>query len=182
MLHSFAKIAFSREVKLVQERYGSREKYAVYDEPAAAAVLSKREIEYIESRDSFYQATVSAAGWPYVQHRGGPRGFLKVLDHKTIGFADYRGNRQYVSVGNIMENNRIALIMVDYVERRRLKIFGHVNILDAADEPELLTQLIMPGYPSEVERAFVIHVHAFSWNCSQHITPRFINDPTSIKG
>jgi hypothetical protein len=183
MLHTFAKIAFTPVVKLVQEKYGSRDKYAGFDvEAAEPAVLGQREVEYIETRDSFYQATVSATGWPYVQHRGGPEGFLKVLDDRTIGFADYRGNRQYVSVGNLMENSRIALIMVDYAERRRLKIFGRVNLLHETDNRELLAQLSEPGYPAKVERAFIIHVQALSWNCSQHITPRFKNDQSTMKG
>jgi hypothetical protein len=174
MNRSFANIAFTPVIKALQVQQGSREAYAVFeneiDEPAG---LSIRETEFIESRDSFYQATVSETGWPYVQHRGGPEGFLKVLDYVTLGFADFSGNRQFVSVGNLMSNDRIALIMVDYANRRRLKIFGRVRLVQQADEPTLLARLSVPAYPAKVERAFIIHVEAWSWNCAQHITPRF---------
>lgn len=174
MLHSFAKIAFTDNVKALQKQHGSREKYSVFeDEIDGPTMLSIGEVEFIESRDSFYQATVSETGWPYVQHRGGPEGFLKVLDNKTIAFADFRGNRQYVSAGNIMNNERIALIMVDYANRRRLKIFGRVRLVHETDEPGLLARLSMQGYTARVERAFIINVEAWSWNCSQHITPRY---------
>jgi len=173
MLHSFAKIAFTQNVRLMQDRYESRSLFGSFDIRGNAPVIfTQRETEFIETRDSFYLATVSETGWPYVQHRGGPEGFLKVLDNKTLCFADYRGNRQYVSTGNISGNNRIALIMVDYVERRRLKIFGLANLLHDADKPEILDYLRVPGYPASVERAFIIQVEAFSWNCSKHITPR----------
>jgi hypothetical protein len=174
MNRSFANIAFTPEVKAVQEQQGSREKYARFEnEVDDTDWLSIREVEFIESRDSFYQATVSETGWPYVQHRGGLEGFLKVLDDKTIGFANFRGNRQYVSIGNLVNNDRIALIMVDYVNCRRLKIFGRVRLLQEADEPQLLARLSVPGYPAKVEHAFIIHIEAWSWNCPQHITPRF---------
>lgn len=174
MLHSFAKIAFTSSVKALQEEHGSREKYANFDDEVDEPVgLSIGEVEFIEAQDSFCQATVSETGWPYIQHRGGPQGFLKVLDNKTIGFADFRGNRQYVSVGNLMSNDRIALIMVDYANRRRLKVFGHVRLVHEADEPGLLARLSVRGYTAKVECAFIINVEAWSWNCSQHITPRF---------
>lgn len=174
MLHSFAKIAFTSNVKALQKQHGSREKHASFeDEIDNTPLLTIDEVEFIESRDSFYQATVSETGWPYVQHRGGPQGFLKVLDNETIGFADFRGNRQYVSIGNLSSNDRIALIMVDYAKRRRLKLFGRVRLVQETDEPELLARLIVPGYPAKVEHAFIIYIEAWSWNCSQHITPRF---------
>lgn len=174
MNRSFANIAFTPAVKDLQAKLGSREKFANFEvgveEPYG---LSIREIEFIESRDSFYQATVSETGWPYVQHRGGPQGFLKVLDKKTLGFADFRGNRQYLSVGNLASNDRIALIMVDYANLRRLKIFGRVHLALEADEQTLLARLCAPAYSVTVERALIIHIEAWSWNCSQHITPRF---------
>jgi len=174
MFHSFAKIAFTSNVKALQDQHGSRERYAGFeDEINEPAMLTIDEVEFIESRDSFYQATVSETGWPYVQHRGGPQGFLKVLDNKTIGFADFRGNRQYVSIGNLVSNDRIAIIMVDYANRRRLKIFGRVRLVKEADDPKLLSRLSDPAYPAKVEHAFIIHIEAWSWNCPQHITPRF---------
>lgn len=182
MLHLFAKIAFTSNVKYLQQQHGSRERYASFDDKIdETAMLTIDEVEFIESRDSFYLATVSETGWPYVQHRGGPEGFLKVLDNKTIGFANFRGNRQYVSVGNLVNNDRIALIMVDYAKRRRLKIFGRVRLVQAADEPQLLACLSDPAYPAKVEYAFIIHIEAWSWNCPQHITPRFKDGEVKAK-
>jgi len=117
-------------------------------------------------------ASVSETGWPYVQHRGGPPGFIKVLDATTLGFADYRGNRQYISVGNVLKDDRVAIILIDYPNRTRLKLLGHARIVDAG-ESELLAALDMPAYRARVERGFVIKVAAYDWNCPQHITPRF---------
>ncbi|MCK9397375.1 MAG: pyridoxamine 5'-phosphate oxidase family protein, partial [Methylobacter sp.] len=135
--------------------------------------LTERELEFIAERDSFYQATVSESGWPYVQHRGGPAGFLKVLDERSIGFADFRGNKQYLSVGNLNANDRISLILMDYPNRRRLKIWGRARIVHENEEPELIAQLEAPSYRARVERGIVIHVEAYDWNCPQHITPRY---------
>jgi len=135
--------------------------------------FSDNEAAFIAERDSFYMATVSENGWPYVQHRGGPRGFLKLLDEKTLAFADFRGNRQYISLGNIAANDRVALILVDYPNRVRLKILAHMEARDLTTAPELAERLALPGYKGKVERAFVLHLETFDWNCSQHITPRF---------
>ncbi len=118
-------------------------------------------------------ATVSETGWPYVQHRGGAPGFLKVIDERTLGFADFRGNRQYISVGNVAANDKAALILMDYPRRTRLKIYAHVEVKDLTDEPELAQRLASPGYKGKVERAMLLHLEAFDWNCPQHITPRF---------
>ena len=128
--------------------------------------------EFIALRDTFYIASVSETGWPYVQHRGGPPGFIKVLDATTLGFADYRGNRQYVSVGNVLKDDRVALILVDYPNRTRLKILGHARIV-SPDETDLLATLCVPAYVARVERGFMIKIAAYDWNCPQHITPRF---------
>jgi predicted pyridoxine 5'-phosphate oxidase superfamily flavin-nucleotide-binding protein len=135
--------------------------------------FSDNEAAFIAERDSFYMATVSENGWPYVQHRGGPRGFLKLLDEKTLAFADFRGNRQYISLGNIAANDRVALILVDYPNRARLKILAHMEARDLTTAPELAERLALPGYKGKVERTFVLHLETFDWNCSQHITPRF---------
>jgi len=116
---------------------------------------------------------VSESGWPYVQHRGGPPGFLKVLDEKTIGFSDFRGNLQYISVGNIAADDRAALILVDYPNRARLKILAHVEVRNIEDDTELAARLALPGYKGKLERAFLLHLETFDWNCPQHITPRF---------
>ena len=134
--------------------------------------LGFREVEFIGKRDSFYMASVGESGWPYVQHRGGPAGFMKVLDPKTIGFADYSGNRQYVSTGNFKTDDRVALFFMDYPNRRRLKMLGRVRSV-ALDEVEMLAKLEDDGYPAQLERGFTIQVEAFDWNCPQHITPRF---------
>ena len=137
--------------------------------------LGEREADFISARDSFYMATVSETGWPYVQHRGGPPGFIRVLDARTLGFADYRGNRQYVTLGNLRQDDRVSLIMVDYPNRQRLKILGHARMVVADDSPRML-RLIAPGQPARVERGFEIRVAAFDWNCPQHITPRYTQE------
>jgi predicted pyridoxine 5'-phosphate oxidase superfamily flavin-nucleotide-binding protein len=134
--------------------------------------LGPDEMDFIALRDTFYMASVSETGWPYVQHRGGPPGFIKVLDATTLGFADYRGNRQYVSVGNVLKDDRVALILVDYPNRTRLKLLGHARIV-SPDETDLLATLDVPAYGARVERGFMIKIAAFDWNCPQHITPRF---------
>ncbi len=131
------------------------------------------ETAFIAARDSFYMATVAENGWPYLQHRGGPAGFLRVLDDRTLGFADFRGNRQYISLGNLSGNDRTALFLMDYPNRSRLKILGHAEIKDLAGDAKLAEQLLVPGYKAKPERAMLIHLTAFDWNCPQHITPRF---------
>jgi predicted pyridoxine 5'-phosphate oxidase superfamily flavin-nucleotide-binding protein len=135
--------------------------------------LGPDDMAFIKERDSFYIATIGATGWPYVQHRGGPKGFLKVIDDHTIAFADFRGNKQFVSTGNIATDNRVALIMVDYPQQARLKILGRAQILEGDQSREWIERLREPGYKAVVERAFVIQIEALSWNCPQHITPRF---------
>jgi predicted pyridoxine 5'-phosphate oxidase superfamily flavin-nucleotide-binding protein len=145
--------------------------------------FTEGEIEFIAARDSFYLASVSQTGWPYIQHRGGPPGFLRVLDATTLGFADYRGNRQYISLGNIAAEDRVALFLMDYPHRRRLKVLAHVTAHDLKAEPELAARLVTPGYRGQPERAFTLRLEAFDWNCAQHITPRFtaaeIDDATA---
>lgn len=171
---AFADIAFTPSVKAAQSRYGSREanrRFELVDDPHSE--LAVREARFIAERDSFYQATVSESGWPYVQHRGGPAGFLKVLDARTIGYADFRGNVQYLSVGNLAANDRISLILMDYVKRRRLKIWGRARIIHADGEPELMARLELPTYRARAERGIVITIKAYAWNCPQHIMQRF---------
>lgn len=170
---SFAKIAFTPNVKAFQERLGSRRAYARNEASATAHdTLGPAEAAFIAARDSFYLASVSETGWPYVQHRGGAPGFLRVLDGGTLGFADYRGNRQYISTGNISADDRVCLFLMDYPSRARLKIFGRAKIVNT-DDADVLARLDMPDYGAHVERGIVIAVEAFDWNCSQHITPRF---------
>jgi uncharacterized protein len=175
MGHQFAKIAFTPTVRAIQEAEGSRASYAKNDlgEPHHDR-LGEREAAFIAMRDSFYMATVSETGWPYIQHRGGPPGFLRVLDEKTLGFADFRGNRQYVSVGNLVNDDRVALFLMDYANQARLKILGRARVIGLNDDPALTSRLVLPGYRAKPERAMLITVEAFDWNCSQHITQRFI--------
>src|SRR3990167_8256244 len=137
------------------------------------AELGPGEMEFIAARDSFYQGTVGENGWPYVQHRGGPTGFLKVLGPQTIGYADFSGNRQYISVGNLDGNDRVSLILMDYPAQRRLKIWGRVRLVEEDAEPALVARLESPHYRARVERGVIITVEAFDWNCPKYITPRF---------
>ncbi len=134
--------------------------------------LGPDEAAFIGARDSFYIASVGETGWPYIQHRGGPKGFLRILDETTIGFADFSGNRQYVSVGNIAGDDRVSLFLMDYPSRTRLKILGRATLVGLEDAATL-EKLIVPGYRARVERGLKIAVAAFDWNCPQHITPRY---------
>lgn len=168
----FGDIAFTDTVKAEQEMRGSREMYAGMMARPAAVGLGEREAAFISMRDSFYMATVSEDGWPYIQHRGGPRGFLKILSDTQIGFADYRGNRQYVSVGNLKTEQRVSLFLMDYPNRARLKMLGHATVQDAESNKDLAAELAIEGQ-GMVERLFTIEVEAFDWNCPQFITPRF---------
>jgi predicted pyridoxine 5'-phosphate oxidase superfamily flavin-nucleotide-binding protein len=171
MSRHFAALAYTPSVRAAQRRYGGRELAAG---PAAEAELGPRERAFIAARDSFYLATVSEAGWPHVQHRGGPAGFLKVLGPATLGFADYGGNRQFVSVGNLAHDSRAALFLMDYPNRRRLKILGRVRVIDLAEAaPELRAAVLPPPGGAPAERILLIEVAAYDWNCSQHITPRY---------
>lgn len=173
MGHRFAEIAFTPGVKAVQEQNGSRRSYARMEGGAQMRHrLGERETQFIAARDSFYMATVSETGWPYTQHRGGPAGFLRVLDEKTIGFADFSGNRQYISVGNLLGNDRVSLFLMDYAKRTRLKILGRVRMI-APDEAETMRKLAVDGVEARIERGFLIEVEAFDWNCPQHITERY---------
>lgn len=173
MSYGFLDIATTPSVRAAQTANGSGEMWANFEGDRAFDRFSEAEAQFIGERDSFYMASVSETGWPYVQHRGGPPGFLKVLDETTLGFADYRGNRQYISLGNLTADDRTALILMDYPNRRRLKIYGRVEARDLAADPELAERLATPGYKARPERALVIRLEAFDWNCPQHITPRF---------
>lgn len=177
MSHKFYDLTFTPAVKAAQEHYGTRRSYARFEggEPEFDS-LTDAEIDFIGERDGFYMATVGDGEQPYIQFRGGPKGFLKVLDDKTLGFADFRGNRQYISVGNLATHKKAALILMDHAAQRRLKILVQVEVKDAADDPETIAQLTMLGYKAKVERAMILHVEAFDWNCPQHITPRYTMD------
>lgn len=172
MSHKYLDIAFTPEVQAVQTEKGSRLAYSRHEAgPDVAHELTEREKLFIAERDSVYMATVNSDGWPYIQHRGGAPGFMKVLDDSTIGFADFRGNRQYVTVGNLTSNERVSLFFMDYPNRRRLKMFGLAETIDAEDSR--MAKLQDVGYKAKVERGMLITVLGFDWNCPQHITPRF---------
>jgi uncharacterized protein len=172
---SFARIAFTPLVKRLQTLHGSRAQYERVEQLSASGdVLTEFERDFISSRDSFYMASVGETGWPYIQHRGGKPGFLRVLDDRTIAFADYRGNKQYVSVGNIEHDDRVALFLMDYPSRSRLKILGHAEISEG--EQSLIEELSSVDVRRQVERAITIRIEAFDWNCQQHITPRYTEE------
>ena len=135
--------------------------------------LTQDEAEFIAARDSFYLGSISETGWPYIQHRGGPQGFLRVVNEKTLAFADYKGNRQLLTTGNVSVNDRVALFLMDYQNRARLKILGHARVEDAREHPELVTQITDLKMQSSVERLVFIDVVSFDWNCPKYITPRY---------
>ena len=171
MGHKFSEIAFTDSVRRVQQDRGSRKQYQRFEQGEDHHhLLTDKEKSFIASRDSFYMASVNDDGWPYVQHRGGPAGFARVINDTVIGFADFRGNRQYVSVGNVQQNKRVSLFFMDYPNRRRLKLFGRASV---TTDPDLCRQLTVPGYKANVEQAFLITVEGYDWNCPQHITPRY---------
>ncbi len=173
MGHKYAAIAFTDDVKKVQQEQSSRDAYSGMDQGEDFNyLLSQREADFIGARDSFYMASVSETDWPYVQHRGGPVGFMCVLDEKTLGFADFSGNRQYISTGNFRNNDRVAIIFMDYPNRTRMKLLGRVSVV-AEDDLETISRLEVNDYRARVERGFLIHIEAFDWNCPQHITPRY---------
>lgn len=176
MPNPFAKIAFTDSVKETQEHYGTRRGNERLENLDRLDELTRDEASFISQIDGFFMATVNQNGHPYVQFRGGPKGFLKVLDERTLGYADFRGNHQYISVGNLNANNKAALILMDHARQARLKIFAEVEVVDAKDDPELVARLTVPDYKAKIERAMILHVKAYDWNCPQHITPRFTLD------
>ena len=176
MSYTFLDIAGTPSVRAAQDANGSGRHWADFRGDRASDRFTEAEAQFIASRDSFYVATVSESGWPYVQHRGGPPGILHVIDDRTLAFADFRGNRQYISLGNVAANDKAALILMDYPSRRRLKIYARIEPRNLAGDPELAAQLATPGYRAKPERAFVLRLEAFDWNCPQHITPRYTED------
>jgi hypothetical protein len=171
----FAELAFTPNVRQQQQIHGSRHLYERMDQsPDAGDRLGPDEIDFIGARDGFYMASVTETGWPYMQFRGGKPGFLHVIDDRTLGFADLRGNRQYISTANLLHDDRVALFFMDYPHQSRLKVLGRVKIHEGgAEAEELLKTLRVPDEKSAAERAMLIHVEAFDWNCPQHITPRY---------
>ncbi len=187
MPHTFAKIMFSPAAKRLQEQHGSRAAYErIAQSGSAEQAIGVEETEFITSRDNFYIATVTPDGWPYIQHRGGPKGFLKVLDQQNLAFADFSGNKQYISAGNLAENDRCALFLMDYPHQLRLKIIGHASILEPGVDLGL-DKALAPSNPDgkprpKVERILLLHVVGFDWNCNQYITPRYTRDDIDALG
>ncbi|WP_260581489.1 pyridoxamine 5'-phosphate oxidase family protein [Sphingopyxis sp. PET50] len=175
MARNYRTTLFNDDVQRLQALHGSRASYAKLDAGADGSpdVLTAKETGFIAARDSFYMASVTADGWPYMQHRGGPAGFLRPIEGNRIGFADYRGNRQYMSTANLMRDDRVALFLMDYPNKERLKLLGHAVSVELGDDPALVASLMPAGYRAVPERAFLIDVVGWEWNCPQHITPRF---------
>lgn len=175
MARAFAGIAFTPAVRARQSEEGSRDAYAEFDleDLEIRDTIGPNEAAFIAARDGFYQATVSETGWPYVQFRGGPVGFLKILDDRTIGYADFRGNRQYISSGNLVGNDRVCLFLMDYPNRARLKIWARAKQVAARDDAALVERLKPQGYRALRERAVLLTVEALDWNCPQHIPQRY---------
>ncbi|MCH7823891.1 MAG: pyridoxamine 5'-phosphate oxidase family protein [Acidobacteria bacterium] len=180
MAPSVSDIGFTPSVKAAQEQRGSRAGYALMEQKGGwSDEITPELAAFISQRDSLYLGTASADGQPYIQHRGGPKGFVKVLDNKTLAFADFAGNRQYISVGNLEENDRAFIFLMDYPNRRRIKIWGRAEFVE--DTPSLLERVADPTYGATVERALVFHVEAWDVNCPQHITPRFTEEEFSAR-
>jgi predicted pyridoxine 5'-phosphate oxidase superfamily flavin-nucleotide-binding protein len=171
MADKFMQLVLTPAVQRAEDKYLGR--HQVVEHAPEADPLTQEEADFIASRDSFYLASISETGWPYVQHRGGPVGFLKVLGPNLIGFADFKGNRQLVSTGNLDVTDRVALFLMDYPSRTRLKLLGHARAMDAREHSELVEQFAPDPLRSKVERLFMIQIVSFDWNCSQYITPRF---------
>jgi len=176
MAYGFLDIARTPSVKAAQAANGVGAFWDQFKGHRQSNRFTAAEMEFIAARDSFYLATVSETGWPYLQHRGGPVGFLRVIDDTTLAFADFRGNRQYISLGNVAANDRVALFLMDYPNRRRLKIYARIEVKNLTVDPALTEKLALPGYKAKPERVFVLHLEAFDWNCSQHIMPRFTEE------
>lgn len=173
MSYGFLDVAITPSVRAAQAELGADRLWRNFKGHREFDRFTENEVAFIAERDSFYMASVSETGWPYVQHRGGPPGFLKVVDDKTLAFADYRGNRQYITIGNLAANDRACLFLMDYPGRARLKIYAHVEKV-ALDADPALTELVTDiGYKAKLERILRLRLETFDWNCSQHITPRF---------
>jgi len=176
MAKNYGELAFTDAVKVLQEKNGSRRGYDRMEKFGVVDGLTDNEINFIEDRDSFYMASIGGNEFPYIQHRGGPKGFLKVLDSKQLGFIDFTGNKQYISTGNIATNKNVSLIMLDYPSKARLKIYAKAEVVELIDEPELYESLDLNDYKFRPERMIVFHIEAYDWNCPQHITTRYTID------
>ncbi len=179
MPYGFMDIALTPSVRAAQAENDAAGLFESFEGDRAFDHFDDNAAAFIAERNSFYMASVSETGWPYVQHRGGPTGFLKLLDERRIGFLDFRGNRQYISLGNLSADNRVALFLMDYKRRRRMKMFARASYHDLTSEPELAAALQLPDYGGVAERAVVLTLEAYDWNCPQHITKKF--DAAEVK-
>jgi len=170
---NYSELAFSDAAKVLQEKYGSRAAYEQMEKRNVVDGLTDNEIHFIANQDHFYLASLGENGFPYIQHRGGPNGFVKVLDNKTIAFVDFSGNKQYISAGNIATDPKVAMIMVSYPHKARLKLYAKARVVQLADDPELFARIDVTGYQHRPERMIILEIAAYDWNCPQHITPRY---------
>jgi predicted pyridoxine 5'-phosphate oxidase superfamily flavin-nucleotide-binding protein len=173
MAKNYASLAFTDRVKSLQRKYGSRPTYELVEKRSTATGLTDAEEEFISNRDSFYMATIGENGFPYIQHRGGPKGFVTVINPTTIAFIDFSGNKQYITVGNLATQSKVALIMMDYPAQTRLKIYAQAEIIEFNARPDLWRSLSLENYKARPERIILLHIEAYDWNCPQHITPRY---------
>jgi len=173
MGQNFSTFTFTESVKEAQTRYGARENWDGEEQEPDRFTLTSRETDFIVSRDSFYLSSVGENGWPYMQFRGGPKGFFKVLGPRTLAFADFKGNRQFISTGNLHSEKKAMLFLIDYPTRKRLKLWTTCEVKDIAEDPTLATQLIDPDYRAKAERLFIFTIQALDWNCPAHITQRY---------
>ena len=173
---NYHQLAFTDAIKKIQEEVGSRGTYDRMEKMSVVDGLTDNEVRFISDRDSFYLANFGENEYPYIQHRGGPPGFIKVIDNKTIGIVDFSGNRQYISTGNISKNEKVALIMVSYPQRARLKMYAKAKIVELKDNQELYDLLKPDDYQFRPERIMIFEIQAYDWNCPQHITPRFTTE------
>ena len=173
MNKNFTQLAFTPSVKVIQEKMGSRKNYQRMEESGDRFILTRQEKAFIESRVDFFISTVGENGWPYMQHRGGPKGFLKVLSDDTLGFADFKGNRQYISSGNIASNGKAMLFLIDYPTQQRVKIWVEAEYIPKEEAGEYLEQLVPEGMNDNVVSVFILKIQAYDWNCPKYITQRF---------
>jgi predicted pyridoxine 5'-phosphate oxidase superfamily flavin-nucleotide-binding protein len=170
---NYPELAFTPAVKALQERYGSRSSYARMENFHYTDGMTESEMEFIESQDHFYMASISGNGYPYIQYRGGPPGFLKVLDKNTLAFLDFSGNKQYITTGNLVTNNHLALFLLDQASQTRLKLFADGEVLELDSHSGLTSELTLQDYKYKPERIYRMTVKAYDWNCQQHIAPRY---------
>ena len=170
---SYLDIATTPTVAAAQTANGSREANAAQASRRVFDRFGEAEAGFIAARDSFYLATTSETGWPYLQHRGGPPGFLRLLDDRTLGVADFAGNRQYLTLGNLAASDKASLFLMDYARQARMKLFVRVEVVDLKADTQMAARLSVEGYRARVERGLLFRLEAYDWNCRQHITPRF---------